>query len=275
MELRRENVSLLTHVDRITLAGAQTLNMVNEAQSNLQAVRIQLDHDHINIRQNLHNMLVMSYSLIYIYIMEPLLLILGDKFSNPENLLTFERIAENLIVENWEMLSRLINGDIPITYSNCEPLERLFINHFGTNFLENPNETLCYTTFRDGIGTGIKTTINNIQTERTLLPFTYENMAPFADKIKDYLLSNNSYSSVDLNLTVYDGQYLRAWKTPSLMAKSCMERDLQAWQSLYQKEILDVKLRFAQSEWIVSKVESAWYNRFIDSLRSHFGEEII
>jgi hypothetical protein len=275
MELRRENVNLITHVDRLTLAGAQTLNMVNETQSNLQAMRIQLDHDHINIRQNLQTMLVMSYSLIYIYIMEPLLLILGDKFSNPENLLTFERIAERLIVENWEMFSRLINGDIPITYSNCEPLERLFIHNFGTNFLENQNETLCYTTFRDGIGTGIRTTINNIQTERTLLPFTYENIAPFADKVKDYLLNNNSYSSVDLNLTVYDGQYLRAWKSPSLLAKSCMERDLQSWQSLYQKEIWDVKLRFAQSEWIVSKVENVWYNRFIDSLRYHFGEEII
>jgi hypothetical protein len=210
MDLRIENVNLSTHIDRITLAGAQTLNMVNEAQSNLQATKIQLEHDHLNIRQNLHTMLIMSYSLIYIYIMEPLLEILGDKFSNPENLLALERIAENLIIENWEMLSRLINGDIPITYSNCEPLERLFINYFGTNFLENQNETLCYTTFRDGIGTGIRTTINNIQTERTLLPFTYENMAPYCDKLKDCLLSKNQYASVDLNLSVYDGQYLRA-----------------------------------------------------------------
>jgi hypothetical protein len=210
MDLRRENINLSNHIDRITLAGAQTLNMVNETQSNLLATRIQLEHDHVNIKQNLHNMLIISYSLIYIYIMEPLLSILGEKFSNPENLLTFERIAENLIIENWDNLSRLINGDIPITYSNCESLERMFINYLGTNFLENQNETLCYTTFRDGIGTGIRTTVNNIQTERTLLPFTYENMASFSEKLRDCLLSKNNYASVDLNLSVYDGQYLRA-----------------------------------------------------------------
>lgn len=273
--LQLENENLHNHVERLTIAGAQTLNIANTNESNLLATRLQLNHDHQNMRSNLHNMLVMSYSLIYIYAFEPMLNILGNKFSNPENFLKFERIAEQLIIDNWELLSRMINGDIPVTYSNCENLERMFIHHFGTNFLENNNETLCYTTFRQGIGTGIRTTINNIQTERCLIPFTYENMAPFAEKLKENLLDFSSYTSIDLNISIYDGQYLRPWKKTSLLAKSCMENDLQSWQSLYQKEIWDAKLRFAQSEWVVSKVESVWWNRYLDSLRSHFGEDVI